>query len=157
MNERLQKYYEDKKKELEEIKFQNLIALGFYNKEYYDGSGDKLLFPNVDYDESGRENYYRITYDDISDQEYEEIMRLHRLTAVQEPNNKLAHLMYCLGGLFIILSFVLMPALSLLSAAIGIPVAIIFISLGVIITRIEYIKCNMPNRILVNDEEHEII
>lgn len=62
-------------------KSQTLLKLGLYEKEYTDRNECSVDYPYADYDETGAVKYYRKVPVEVSDEEYEELLKYQKSTS----------------------------------------------------------------------------
>ncbi len=81
MHEKVKEYLDQKQKEVQREKDQELIALGLFEREYRPEGEANAVYPEYD---SETQTYYRKVPVPVTDEEYEQIQMLSKKSAVKK-------------------------------------------------------------------------
>ncbi len=111
MNEKVEEFLREKnrakREAYEKQKEKTLIDLGLYEREYSDSDYPSEEYPFAEWDEFLHENrYYKIVNLDVSDEDYEKILKSTRIPVKASVNN-VAVALKVVAGLIFLAGFIL--------------------------------------------------
>jgi len=114
MNEQIEKYIADKKAQerarFEKKRDEHLIKLGFFDKEYSPDGKYSKEYDQYDFDEASQtERYYKIVPFKVTDEEYEELVKVIKKGAVNEAStssNGVATTLTVIAGIIFFIGFI---------------------------------------------------